>query len=43
MDAAARQAAGKVAELYVFGELLKRGVIPYLPRGKPWKPRRVSR
>jgi hypothetical protein len=26
-----KQVAGKVGELYVFGELLKRGAVPYLP------------
>lgn len=26
-----KQIAGEIAELYVFGELLKRGVLPYLP------------
>ena len=26
-----KQIAGEIAELYVFGELLKRGVLPYVP------------
>lgn len=31
MDAMTKQIGGKVGELYVFGELLKRRAVPYLP------------